>query len=81
MKKNIHPKLYMAKVTCTGCGNEFETLSTKEHITVGICNQCHPFFTGTAKLVDTEGRVQRFERRFKQAKDRQQQQKNKKSKK
>lgn len=86
MKTDIHPNLKLAKVVCTGCGNEFETLSVKENITVSICNACHPFFTGTKKLLDTEGRIQKFERRYKQAqeqssKDKEQQEKKKKDEK
>jgi large subunit ribosomal protein L31 len=84
MKSGIHPKLKVAKVICTGCGNEFETLSVKENITVSICNNCHPFFTGTKKILDAEGRVQKFERRYKQAqeqKEKQQEQKDKQAKK
>ncbi len=69
MKTNIHPNLKLTKVTCTGCGNEFETLSIKESITVNVCNNCHPFFTGTKKILDSEGRVERFERRYKLAQE------------
>ena len=69
MKTNIHPNLKLTKVTCTGCGNEFETLSIKETITVNVCNNCHPFFTGTKKILDSEGRVERFERRYKLAQE------------
>ena len=72
MKTGIHPNLKLAKVICTGCGNEFETLSVKETITVSICSNCHPFFTGTKKLLDTEGRVQKFERRYNQQSGQQQ---------
>ena len=69
MKTIIHPNLKLTKVTCTGCGNEFETLSIKETITVNVCNNCHPFFTGTKKILDSEGRVERFERRYKLAQE------------
>lgn len=63
MKKNIHPKYVECKVTCS-CGNTFTTHSTKPELKVDICNECHPFFTGQQKFVDTGGRVQRFESRF-----------------
>ena len=63
MKENIHPKYETVKVTCA-CGNEFETRSTKKDIRVDICSKCHPFFTGKQKLVDTGGRVDRFNKRF-----------------
>ncbi len=63
MKENIHPPYYMAKVRCA-CGNEFEVGSTKEEIRVEICSNCHPFFTGKQKLVDTAGRVERFQRKY-----------------
>jgi large subunit ribosomal protein L31 len=69
MKAGIHPNLKQTKVICTGCNTEFETLSVKDNITVSICSNCHPFFTGTKKLLDTEGRIQKFERRYKQAKE------------
>lgn len=64
VKEGIHPKYYPnAKVTCA-CGNTFETGSTKPELRVEICSKCHPFFTGRQKLVDTGGRVDRFNRRF-----------------
>ena len=63
MKENIHPKYETVKVRCA-CGNEFETRSTKKDILVDICSKCHPFFTGKQKLVDTGGRVDRFNKRF-----------------
>ncbi len=63
MKKDIHPKYTTAKIRCA-CGNEVETKSTKEDVHVDICSKCHPFFTGKQKLVDTGGRVDRFNRRF-----------------
>lgn len=63
MKENIHPKYETTKVRCA-CGNEFETRSTKKDIRVDICSKCHPFFTGKQKLVDTGGRVDRFNKRF-----------------
>ncbi len=81
MKQGIHPEIKNTKVVCTGCGNTFETLSVKENIAVSICNECHPFFTGTKKLIDSEGRIQKFEKRYKEAKDKQEQHKEKKKKK
>ena len=62
MREGIHPKYAEAKVTCA-CGNTFATRSTKPDIHVEICSQCHPFYTGRQKLVDTGGRVERFKRR------------------
>ncbi|MBD3266956.1 50S ribosomal protein L31 [bacterium] len=64
MKKGIHPNYFLAKVTCA-CGNVFETGATVDHINVEICSQCHPFFTGKQRLVDTAGRVERFKRKYK----------------
>lgn len=69
MKENIHPQYHDAKVTCA-CGNTFTTGSTKPEIRVEICNKCHPFFTGDAKFIDTEGRVERFQRQRKEAQSR-----------
>ena len=62
MKTEIHPEYVEAHVRCT-CGNEFTTRSTKAEIHVEICSNCHPFYTGKQKLVDTGGRVERFQRR------------------
>lgn len=60
MKADIHPTYYpKAKVTC-GCGNSFTVGSTKEAIDVEICSACHPFYTGTEKVLDTAGRVEKF---------------------
>ncbi|MBM3266229.1 MAG: 50S ribosomal protein L31 [Candidatus Sericytochromatia bacterium] len=63
MKEKIHPKYAKAVVTCV-CGNSFETGSTRPQIKVEICSNCHPFFTGTQKIVDTEGRVERFMKKY-----------------
>ncbi|MGN0892971.1 MAG: 50S ribosomal protein L31 [Oligosphaeraceae bacterium] len=63
MKSDIHPKYVKCKVTCA-CGNVFECESTAPAVNVGICSKCHPFFTGKQKLVDTEGRVDAFRRRY-----------------
>ena len=64
MKAEIHPKYEATKVTCS-CGNEFETRSTKDSgIRVEICSVCHPFYTGTQRLVDTAGRVEKFRKKY-----------------
>ena len=63
MRSDIHPEYKKCMVSCA-CGNTFETGSTKEEIKVEVCSQCHPFFTGKQKLVDTGGRVGRFKRRY-----------------
>ena len=63
MKPAIHPKYYDVTARCA-CGNTFQTRSTKQELHLEICNQCHPFFTGRQKLIDTEGRVERFTKRF-----------------
>lgn len=63
MKPGIHPKYYEVEVRCA-CGNTFRTRSTKPELHLEICNVCHPFFTGRQKLVDTEGRVERFTRKY-----------------
>ena len=62
MKTDIHPTYEPVRVHCT-CGNEFVTRSTQGDINVEICSNCHPFYTGRQKLVDTGGRVERFRRR------------------
>jgi large subunit ribosomal protein L31 len=63
VRAGIHPKYYDVEVRCA-CGNTFKTRSTKPELHLEICNQCHPFFTGRQKLIDTEGRVERFTKRF-----------------
>lgn len=63
MKEGIHPKYETTTVKCA-CGATFETRSTKSGLKVDICSNCHPFFTGKQKLVDTGGRVDRFKRRY-----------------
>jgi large subunit ribosomal protein L31 len=62
MQKDIHPTYELAHVHCS-CGNSFTTRATKSEIHVEICSDCHPFYTGKQKLVDTGGRVERFRRR------------------
>ena len=68
MKEGIHPKYMETVVTCA-CGETFRTRSTKSAIHLEICSKCHPFFTGKQKLVDTAGRVERFERRYRKNKN------------
>lgn len=63
MKEKIHPKYQACSVHCA-CGNTFVTRSTMSRIAVDICSQCHPFFTGKQKFVDTAGRVERFSKKF-----------------
>lgn len=63
MKQGIHPNYVECTVRCT-CGNTWKTHSTKSEIVVDLCDKCHPFYTGTQKLVDTGGRVQRFSDKF-----------------
>ncbi len=63
MKTDIHPEYVESQVTCS-CGNQFTTRSTLPQIKVEICNVCHPFYTGRQKLVDTGGRVERFQRKL-----------------
>lgn len=68
MKEKIHPKYYHdAKVTCS-CGNTFTTGSTRQNLRVELCNKCHPFFTGEQKIIDTAGRVERFNKKYKREK-------------
>lgn len=64
MKQGIHPQYNETTVTCA-CGHVIETRATKDNIKVEICSNCHPFFTGKHKLVDTEGRVERFLNKYK----------------
>jgi large subunit ribosomal protein L31 len=63
MKDGIHPKYQDATVTC-GCGNTFQTRSTKPKIAVEVCSKCHPFYTGAQKFVDAAGRVDKFNKKF-----------------
>ena len=64
-KKGIHPEYKKTVIKCV-CGNEIETGSVQEDITVEICNNCHPFYTGNQKIVDTEGRIEKFKKRYQQ---------------
>ncbi|NBU32272.1 MAG: 50S ribosomal protein L31 [Actinobacteria bacterium] len=65
MKADIHPEYVLTKVTCS-CGNSFETRSTAKtgQIHADVCSECHPFYTGKQKILDTGGRVAKFEKRF-----------------
>jgi large subunit ribosomal protein L31 len=67
VQKGIHPNYEKTEIRCA-CGNVVETRSTKSNISVEVCSKCHPFYTGNQKLVDTGGRVARFENRLKMAK-------------
>jgi len=63
MKKGIHPKYVDSVIKCA-CGNEIRTKSVKKEISVEICSRCHPFFTGKQKLIDSAGRVERFQKKY-----------------
>lgn len=63
MKEGIHPKYVEATVVCA-CGETFTTMSTKSKMRVDICSKCHPFFTGKQKIVDAEGRVEKFRKKY-----------------
>lgn len=63
MKKSIHPELYTVNVHCT-CGSSFVTRSTMKDISSTLCSQCHPFFTGQQKFVDTAGRIDKFNKKY-----------------
>jgi large subunit ribosomal protein L31 len=63
MKEKIHPQYHDVTVHCA-CGNTWQTKSTKDELRLEICSNCHPFFTGKSKLVDTAGRVERFQKRY-----------------
>lgn len=63
MKKGVHPEYMVTKVVCA-CGNTFETRSSVPEIHVEVCNLCHPFYTGTQRVIDTGGRVQKFKDKY-----------------
>ena len=63
MKKGIHPKYFEVDVSCA-CGNSFKTRSTKKELKVEICSNCHPFYTGKQKFIDTAGRIEKFQRKY-----------------
>jgi len=69
MKKDIHPKYYSKATIKCACGAIFEVGSIKEHTEVEICSQCHPFYTGKEKIIDTLGRVEKFKERLAKKKD------------
>ena len=63
--KNIHPRYKPVTVSCVGCGSKYETRSTKgKDFNIDVCSNCHPFFTGRQKFVDSAGRVERFQKKF-----------------
>lgn len=64
MKEGIHPAYHQANVYCGGCGATFVTGSTAPELRIAICSQCHPFYTGKQKFVDSEGRVDRFRKKY-----------------
>lgn len=64
MKDEIHPKYFDTTVHCVGCGSSFVTGSTVPEIRINVCSSCHPFFSGKQKLLDAEGRVDRFKRKY-----------------
>jgi large subunit ribosomal protein L31 len=70
MKQGIHPKYEETTVTCA-CGNTFTTRSTRQNLRVDVCSNCHPFFTGEQRIVDTAGQVDRFMRRLQSAQNKQ----------
>ncbi|HDL64233.1 MAG TPA: 50S ribosomal protein L31 [Proteobacteria bacterium] len=63
MKKDIHPEYSETTIACA-CGAVIQTRSTRQNMRIGVCSQCHPFFTGKQKYLDTEGRVERFKRKY-----------------
>lgn len=69
MKTGIHPEYVDAKITCMSCGTEWETRSTKPEIRIELCSNCHPFYTGQQRIVDTAGQVERFMNRLERAED------------
>lgn len=64
MKAGLHPKYAVSKITCSTCDHVIEVGNTAGDITVEICSNCHPFYTGAQRLVDTAGRVERFNRKY-----------------
>ena len=63
MKQGIHPEMHTVTVVCA-CGNTFQTRSTKEELRLEICSQCHPFYTGKQKILDSAGQIDKFRKRF-----------------
>jgi large subunit ribosomal protein L31 len=68
MRAEIHPKVFEVVATCV-CGGKFPTISTRKEISIDVCSNCHPFYTGKNRMLDTEGRVSRFEKKYKHLKD------------
>lgn len=64
MREGIHPEYFEATVHCNGCGTSFTTGATVKEIRINVCSACHPFYTGTQKLIDAEGRVDKFKRKY-----------------
>jgi len=64
MRSEGHPNYYASAVTCAGCGSTFTIGSTIPEIKITICSNCHPFYTGKQKLIDTEGRIDRFKKKY-----------------
>jgi len=64
MKKGIHPQYNRVNVTCTTCGNVFESGSVKEEIRIDTCSNCHPFYTGRQKFAQADGRIERFNKKY-----------------
>lgn len=63
MKEEIHPEMHEVKIKCA-CGEEYETISTEEDLHVDVCSNCHPFYTGESRFLDSEGRISKFERKY-----------------
>jgi large subunit ribosomal protein L31 len=63
MRKDLHPEFVTCKVTCA-CGNTFENKAAQDTLEIDICNECHPFFTGSERMVDTAGRIEKFNARY-----------------
>jgi len=70
VKPDIHPQLHLVTAVCA-CGNTFQVHSTQDELRLEICNECHPYFTGKQKLIDTAGRVDRFKKRYEQTQQKQ----------
>lgn len=66
MKQDIHPKIFQTNIVCGTCGTSWPTISTRNNLRVDICSNCHPFYTGEQRIVDTAGQVDRFMRRLQQ---------------
>jgi len=68
MKEGIHPEYHELEITCASCGSSLPAKSTAPTIRLEVCGACHPFFTGTQRILDTEGRVERFKKKYQQNK-------------